>query len=886
MVDESEFMPPQTRTLMVTRTAVLRRLGRLQPRKAAVVCAPAGYGKTTLLAQYFNTLCDRGQRCAFVTLNTGDRQDRRLVRKLVSALQFAGAPLDVLADKTKHSPPNARYREIIDQLVSRIPEAGPHYYLFIDDFSEGDTPANREMLGYLLDSMPSVMHLVIASRAYPELNLASLRLEDQLVSIDVDDLRFDESETGQLLQGEVQDEGDILTLLDKTEGWPIALQLARVWQAEGQVTLKRVRELSGENIEIADYLFEQVFQRLSEEEQVFACRTAVLERFNGDIANAICGRSDCWKTLEKFDKHGLFVVSLDDRRRWYRYHSLFRQFLLQRLAWGGESKVAECHTLAGKWLARQGDSQEAVRHFVMAGAYNLAADLVDRLGGWRLVWANRSTMLEEVCAVLPEELLQRHVRVQLGSIYMQARRGDAASAEAELRVVKRKRAGMLKRDPALATEFRTMEVLVAAYVDRSLTPAEIRDLETLVSDPSVLDVELLAIVHNYLCLNYLDECEFERANHEAGQSIAYYRAADFGYAVDVVRVHVAQSMVAQGRLSDAEVMCDMWVRNDQLLDETHALFRIINAEIAYERNQPDRAERLLDGVVEFIEDFGSWFNIYASMYRTLVMLARNHDSARAAFDVLDRTRAQAARRHIPRLEEFANLMAVREHVHRGDLPSARRLAAESKCLAEVAVERLRWQLGESRQALRVRLVLGEGRTDEVASMVQELPNSMTGRNGAREIIVNRLLTAVAHSRFGRLDDALDMLHRALELAATNRYERVFLDEGDEVLELVERLANTDQIAASQHTGVSRLIRRILSASARTAATPRGEQKLTQRECDVLKHIGLGLVSREIAARLNLSENTVRHHRKNLYRKLGVHSRSNAVAATRSLGMVS
>lgn len=892
MPSDSQIRPPFTVPApganTVARESVLANLDQVLSRKLAVLHAPAGYGKTTLLSLF----CERVAPTVspvYLTLDQADRAPARFLRLMLNAISNAGVTL-----RENHSRPGdglkeSNYKKVLENACAQVASSGRQIVLMLDDFFEAENEETIQIIEHLINVQPANLHLVIASRLLPKLPLATLNLRKEAVIIDVDQMRFDQSEMFQLLQSlpnlELSDE-DIATLAEKTEGWPIALQLIRIWQKEGKVSADELMKLSGKTVEIADYLLEQVFDRLSEKEKQFAVSTSILKRLNGDIANAVCGRSDCWKILRDFEANGLFVVPLDNRRSWYRYHTLFKEFLQQRLAWEGESHIASCHVAAARWLIRHDSDDEAMHHFLAANESEQAAALAEELGGWRLIWNGQTTLLQTVCDAVDQSIIDRHPRLRLGQIYLTARNDDVQKALAELDDLKRQHARNASAMPALATEMRTIEVVLAGYADRPLAQTEIAELEIAVDEGEHLDVTLLAMIYNFLCLRYLEDSRFNRSRTAADQAIVYYRAGNFDFAVDVVRVHVAQSLLAEGRLSDAAVLCDMLVDESlSLLDETQAVYRIIAAEIAVERNELQRAASLLEDTVPFLEDFGSWVNIYTSMYKSAATVARVECGSDAAMQVLEKAKATAAKRQLPRLGLFADLLIVQELLSSGLAGKASRHAERSRCFdaGQPHHDRLRWQLGEDIKALQARLLLAQGHTAQAQQLIRQLPLEFAPGSCRRQIIDNLLLSSVMYRQDNNAKAELRALDAALSAADEERFERVILDAGLDIPARILALAAKTDSPLNRHS-VLRRIRQACSTRSSRAFPPIGEPaiKLTPRELDVLAGIGLGLSSPQIAAKLGLSENTVNHHRKNVYCKLEISSRSEAAAYARRM----
>lgn len=387
--------PPQRHASEIPRAELLSRLDSSLGRKVIVITASAGYGKTTLAAQWYRSFRDRGIKGAWLTLDDGDSSIEQLLTGLIAAFAEAGVDLDWLSQAAarglSETPSAVAFATLLEQIDAEPGEV----VLILDDYHRTHSTDINRLVNQLIRQMPANMHLLITSRERPALSLAELKAHGQLLMLDSRDLRLCVSEARRILPAELS-ERDVETLVERAEGWPAALQLARVWLDEHKDRATHIQHFSGGIAEIADYLAEQVIIDFPEHLQSFLLQTCILERVNGDLANEVCMRGDAWQALDDLSRICSFVLPLDDRSCWYRYHHLFVEFLRERLRRRPEIDERELHARASAWYERNGCLPEAVDHARRAGDLERAAALIEEAGSWELLVTHGSGLVRNL----------------------------------------------------------------------------------------------------------------------------------------------------------------------------------------------------------------------------------------------------------------------------------------------------------------------------------------------------------------------------------------------------------------------------------------------------------------------------------------------------------
>ncbi|HEX4660027.1 MAG TPA: hypothetical protein VH307_21795, partial [Streptosporangiaceae bacterium] len=413
----------------VARPRLARQLDDGLARGLILVSAPAGFGKTSLLASWART---GSQPVAWLSLDSGDNDPARFWRHAFAALDLAqpgiGARLAPLLSLSQPPPSEVLVTTLINDLAQRR-EPG-QAALILDDYHLIDSPQLHASMAFLVEHLPPGLRLVLASRSEPPLPLARLRARGQVAELGAADLRFTAEEAADLLGSGVS--GDALTALTtRTEGWAAGLQLAAL-SLRGQVDAARfLAEFSGSNRYVLDYLTEEVLESQPADIRGFLLQTSVLDRLSGPLCNALTGRSDGQEMLERIERAGLFLVPLDEVRGWWRYHHLFADLLRARLAGEQSGRARDLHSLAARWHEEHGLADDAIRHALAAEDLAEAARLIERHFDAAYMTGERTTIQRWLSAV-PRQVALARPRFRLAQTFAALVYGDVESAAALL----------------------------------------------------------------------------------------------------------------------------------------------------------------------------------------------------------------------------------------------------------------------------------------------------------------------------------------------------------------------------------------------------------------------------------------------------------------------
>jgi LuxR family maltose regulon positive regulatory protein len=900
---ETKLHVPKLRRTLVARPGLSERLSRGGESALTLVSAPAGFGKTTLLTEWLATAGAVERSVAWLSLDQRDNDPVVFWTYFVAALQKATHLVGEGAISLLQSP-QTPIEEVLAMLLNDLHAIPNDVVLVLDDYHVIDARKVQDGMAFLLEHLPPQMHLVIASRADPALPLARLRGRGELVEIRAADLRFTPDQTAAYLNGVMGlalTAQDVAALEGRTEGWIAALQLAALSMQGRDDIAGFIAGFAGDDRYIVDYLVEEVLQRQPEHVRSFLMQTSILSRLNGPLCDAVTGQDGGKVMLEALDRGNLFLVPLDDRRRWYRYHQLFADVLRARLLDEQPDVIHEVHRRASAWYEQNGERPEAIRHAMAGEDLERAADLVE-LAIPSTRQHRQEATLSRWLEALPDELIR--VRPVLSNGYAGSLlvRGEVEGVESRLRDAERwldaTTGGCresLARSPEMVVvdeeAFRTLPAAIAVHRagqarilgDVAGTMAHARRALDLVVEEDHLGRGAAAAL---LGLAYWTSGDLDAAHRWYADAMASLEQA--GYLSDVVgcAITLADIRIVQGRLGEAMRTYErgMQVATGQAEPVLRgaADMHVGMSVLFGERNDVEAATQHLLSSKELGEHAG----LPQNRYRWRVAMARIREAEgdlHGALELLNEAEQLYVGDFSPNVRPVPALRA-RVWVALGRLGEALGWAHERGLSVEDDLSYLR----EFEHVTLARVLLAqhaagaEGSLHDSTRLLERL--LVAAEDGARtgSVIEILVLQTLAHQARGDLPTALASLQRALTLSGPEGYVRVFVDEGSPMATLLKAVAKQG-IAPSY-------VRRLLAAVNKTDdGTPKSQgliEPLSERELDVLRLLGTDLGGPDIARQLIVSLNTVRTHTKNIYAKLGVNNRRAAVRRAEELGLLS
>jgi len=892
---------PRIRPDRLLRPRLLQALDEGSSRVLTLVCTPAGFGKTTLLAHW----AQQAQApVAWLSLDPDDNDPARFWRAAAAALGGASEVVSerILPQLTEAGP--GWNKAAVAALVNGLGALPHDITLVLDDYHVIQSPPIHDAVTYLLDRAPPQLHLVITSRSDPPLPLARLRARAQLTELRAGDLRFTQEESVALLREAWAldlSRDAVSALEERTEGWVVGLQFAAL-SLRGRTDPERfVKGFTGSHRYVLEYLTEEVLDRQPEETRSFLLKTSVLERLTGSLCDAVTGRSDGHEMLERLERQNLFLIALDDERQWYRFHHLFRDLLRAQLQRSEPGAEAELHRRAAAWSEQHGLVDDAIRHASGAGDTERAAGLVERHLGETLRRGESAT-LERWLTVLPDEVVRSRPALCVAKGMMAVHLGRLAESEELLQHAERafderssSQDGEVPTDGGMVADTRAAMALLRSEVASSRgEPEETAELARSALGRLREEEGGARLWAHWLELNAAwMSGRMEEAESGLAHMLAEARAAPDPHPLTTSCHALGWVRQARGKLSAALRTYREGLRfateGGRFLPFHAGEAHLGIAQVLFARNQLDEA---LHHITEAIELTRQMVEFQLPVFG-LVTLARirqalgDVDGARQAMDeaceLLPAT--DVVTMWSPAEAERARLL-----IAQGRLEEAARWT-EERGLTEVddiSYPRERDYL------VLARIFLARRDTPAAVRLLERLDALAEAQGRTESLIEVRALRAVALQASGDHVGALEMLRDAISLAQPEGYIRIFVDEGPSMAALVRSLVTARQRGrVSELPGGGEHLTRILRAfrprrgREAEAAPSRGGliEPLTEREGEVLRLLAQGRRNREIADELVVTVETVKKHVSHIFDKLGATSRTEAVGRARNFGLV-
>jgi LuxR family maltose regulon positive regulatory protein len=913
----TKIRPPVSRSRTIQRTRLLQKLSLETGTDLVLVCAPAGYGKTTLLVEWVQHLRQAGTPVAWYALDENDNSPISFGSYLVASLEQAlgpGSGLEPVSQVLRASP-EVDLPKLLPMVINTICSINRDIVLALDDYHLIRTPVIHQAVEFLISHRPENLHLAMGSRSNPPLPLARWRARGHLIELRASDLRFTVEETGRFLRDSLQ--LDLSTelssrLAEQVEGWPAGLQLAALCMPGRSAQEHLVFTFTGGHRRLAEYLLDEVVNQLPEAVQSFLLYSSILARMSAPVCDAILGMDNSADLLKQLEQSNLFVIALDEEGTWYRYHHLFRDFLQTWLNRTQPEQASALHRSACSWFAAHGSLREAAYHAFRCGDWSFAADFVEQYS-FTLIIQSEIATIYEWCSALPETVLRIRPKLCIFQSLALAYRFQGkhrSRVEARLQQASQAMSALENLDQAL--EISELAAVVHTFLamipepgvdaHKQLDLAEFGLTSYSPGDPGRFPWLLIA-GYAYLALNR--PVEAKNALEEA-LPLASHSGLFFG-TVEAL-FHLARLAHSQGRLADSLRICRQGQEEFAAISSQYGIvlpalgcLEVAAGCVLLEQDHLDEADQYLR---QGLDRMGWGMNPYYLMTAYLAQFSLYESQGRleeaiACLDQLDSLwpdiqlitqgyRAQAKLRSRPGDNEVVESAKEWLQFYRfsvGDVLPLSGLgpigAAEAYFQANLIWSRLQIALGQP-QAVQPYL-------DQQLQLAQEI-----GLPG-REIELTLIQAQMFHKQ-GNQEQALAALEKAFAISRRSGYVRVFDQSAvlDDLIHLAAKKevcpADIDRILATIRSTRSREAVTILSATSvgkvhKSMQVGELVEPLSERELDVLRLIASGATNQDIVERFVITVGTVKSHIHHIFGKLNARNRTEAVAQARKRGLI-
>jgi len=887
MVERLELLagklePPSQRIVMVTRTALLDRLAKWHDNALTLILSPAGFGKTTLLTQWWQQLERNAQQMvAWLSLEEDDTEPTSLVAHVILSLQRAGLDVGELKTVAEHGLLETSAKTTLLNLIGRILCADKPVVLILDDFHRAQCPATDEIIETLLRLGSRNLHVVVSSRDRPRIQVSALAARNLVQTLCATDLILSSAESATMFQGLIDHEGHS-ALYARTEGWAAVSQLMRIWMERHSNREPPMPDFIGPNEEIASYLSEQLLQELPEELQGLLMDAAIVDHFCAALVDEVRNQDNSAALLDRLTHLDAVLIPLDRDRKWLRFHALFGDFLRHRLQRLDATRVHVLHLRASAWLSRHGNLLGAVRHALRGNDYELAVQLIDRAGSWHLIMTQGIGFVTNLLALFPEAIVEQQPLLLALQAYLDLKHGDWPAAGRHLARIRK------HHRPLGASELRAYTIVQALfdhYLDEERNREQLRYLEqfnTTLDPDDHITVGTSQVICADCAISTADLPAAERYSREALKNM---RTADCVVGTTYCLFHLATTQYYLGKWHATESL----VRESLRLAEANlgkdtllkAVANCLLARLLYDRNELVEANALIDGSLDVIERQDGWFYVLLLAYETMVRIAFNGGGHEAGLKALRRARNYAEEWNLP---ELAHLLDAWQLEYDSNSAAARVAYDDGTRAIETSGESHRashWRARYAWTVTYIRQALAYGHYSRALQLARgELKVCELQFRRPHAAMLDGLM-AVALKWQGQSELATEHFCRAVEFAESTNATRLFFDLGPIAKSLIEdALSDQNQLPteSAQLTFLKR-VQRELSAGSGAAQT-----RISNRQTEVLRELCRGRSNKEIGRTLGLSENTVKFHVRHIYRKLKVNSRVAALSAARRLSL--
>lgn len=869
---------PTPRPELVLRPRLIEQLNEGMHRKLTLISAPAGFGKTALVSEWVAG-CLRPT--AWLSMDKGDNDPIRFLSYLITALQRIesriGQGLLGMFQSSQIMPSEAILTALINEVTS-IPD---HFTLVLDDYHVIDTEPVENILAFLLEHLPPQMHLVIATRMDPNLPLSRLRARNQLTELRVRDLRFTLSEAAGLLNqvmGLSLSPENIAVLENRTEGWIAGLQLAALSMRGHKDSTSFIKSFTGSDHFVLDYLLEEVLHQQSESIQAFLLQTSILDRLCGPLCDAIllAPSASGQEILEHLEHANLFIVPLDNERRWYRYHHLFADLLRQRLLQttlspkGNEGMdVAELNRRASVWYENHGMEIEAFHHAVAANDVERAANLMEGKG-MPLHFRGAVSPVLNWLESLPKTVLDSHPSLWVMYASVLSISGQLTGVEPKLQAAERAMQGAGPDD-------KTRNLIGHIAAIRALMAAVQNNVETIITQSrralEYLDPDNLAVrTATMWKMGWAYQLQGDRTASRQAYTEAISNSKASGN--NIISI---SATIGLGNIQEAENQLHLafetyhqalqMIGDSPLLAASEAHLGL--ARIYYEWNDLNAAEQHGQQGLQIARQIEN-NDKFVACYILLARLKLVRGDATGAATILAKA-GQSVHQHnfvyqIPGVAAAQVLTML----HQDNLLEAAHIARTY----EIPIS-------------QARVYLAQGDPSAALAALEPVGRHAKEKGWDDERLKVMVLQAVCLYIQGEKDKALPLLADSLTLAEPGGFIRIFVDEGISMARLLSEAAArgimpdyTGKLLAVFEAENPKCIDKSFVSPVKTLIEP-----LSQRELEILKLIAQGLSNHEISEKLFLALDTVKGHNRRIYGKLQVQRRTEAVARARELGLL-
>lgn len=877
---EQKFYIPEQRVELVDREHLLTLLTSSKNMTLTTIVSPAGFGKSTLMSQYLKQFSQQQEvKTVWITLDASDNESNQFFSLLCHALVFINVADKSLITRANNSSAKVNLVNLSQDILSTIQKNSQQVYLFFDDFHFISEPTILAFINRLLHYCPKQLHLVIASRVSPALELGSLYAQGLLFNLSGEDLKFSLAETSCLLQQFVS-EKQLELLYRQTEGWPVALQLLRLWYQQSS-NADPITSLTSNVDTLHSYIKEQVFEKFDLITKNFLLKTSFLDCFNIELANYVCEIDNGAKIIAGIKEHQSLVFSLDEDNTSFRYHHLFSDFLQQTFVMKvGESESNKLRSKAALWFADKNHLSEAVSQCIRAKNMILAKQLISNAGGWEIIMTKGIGYVESLLSYFSNKDITQSPTLGLLQCYFYLKLGQVVLAEEQYQIaelIHRDIVQASKESDASQRDILVIGLLVKIYLDQMIEINELQVIDDAIDSLALNDHMARGTLLALEALIYNQNAQFELAQKTAINCSIEMQLANCWIGVNYITLHHGQSLAYQGHLESALILFN----NASQLAEEHlgmdsglqSMAMCLTAEIYYQMGLLDKSKKLLERGMVVLELRDCWYDIYAVIFKLAINLALSENNKSACDDYYARGKSIALKRKLWRLEMLLDVLAqkIALHFNHNDLF----LALNNKIIREKywLEEFYLWKAKQEYHVTQAIYFLNKNVSRKAIFHTEKLLKICMDSQQTTYIVKAMIIQAITYSSVNNSDKAFKVLHKACQDCAKYKIKQVFYEVpiSIEYLLIKFKKHSSDLLTKFEFDFINDVIHGFKNNN----NSDLDKLGLSHREQQFIPLLIQGQSNKQMSTALGISDNTVKFHLKNLFAKIGVHNRNEA-----------
>lgn len=873
----TKLAPSRANVELVHRPRLIETLNQSLNRKLAIITAPAGFGKSTLLHQWFDVLTGQDMVCGWLTLDENDVDAHMFLSYVTLSLAQAGIDIGELLVSAQNGFSESSIRKTTSSILSKIREHERKCLLLLDDYQTVLGSEIDELLNQLIEEMPPNLTIVVNSRVEPNLNLPRLMANGELIQIPASAMRLSKEETLSTLGVELGGD-EIEAIFEKTEGWPVAVQLARFHNNSQMIKNSPIGD--GTSNLIASYLTDQVISNVDEDTRDFLLHVASLDSFNPDLANFVRKKDDSWEILTRMGSLSAFLISLPQDGNWFRLHHLISQYLTDTLRLHDNQKIGVVHQRASEWHEDRGAILEAIKYAVRMKDFARCEALFLKAGGWKIILREGISVIRSIFRLIPDQVVSASGRLLIARAYLHCKDGEYIKARGMLEASKSMRS--VGDGEAYDRDFAVISSLVSIYEEKLgwLESAAQMDVEELVAGTDDLENGTLIIG---CILSYLAVQDYKLTESGLNTAFRFFRRSDSILGVNYCYIHAAilaayqaDFDLAQANIQRAIELSESNFGSDSGLKHLSTVIDF-SIKIWLGKFNPEDKPDFLTSLLH-VTKYDGWSEIYMFALDAAHAYACASGDRQFEDEVFQLISNLSKRRQLIRVDSFISAMQIPKTYNMIQRPSQIILDWEKRY--DYKAHPVYWQA-----YYMVLIELSSQFSPKDPLYIKRLDQALEqAKSCGSDFHHLRLSIAKGHylHRSKDIEGARVVILDSLKTGVRKRSVMPFIG-CEKTAKLLREIGN-DMRLQNEGLILSNFISDALTYF--DAINPKSKNSiLSNRENDIMLQLALGKSNKEIARVFELTENTVKFHLKSIYKKLKVNNRTQSIGVAKAMGLI-